>query len=299
MGPVRVVILVVALVAALGAALIVRNMTKSAQARSQTIAPVAVKTVEKPTARVLVAKHDLAVGERLAEGDMAWQSWPLEGVTPTFITENASTASQVVKPAGQEASKIAQAATDAVSGPQGPMAALIGAVVREPMDAGEPIVQKKLVRAGSAGVMAVTLEPGMRAMAVPLTAESAAGGFILPGDHVDVVQSRQVEGAVVKTFITNTVIKNVRILAIDQNTSAEKGSAVVGATATLEVTPPQAEALLNAKSQGELTLTLRSYADSSGPAIVTAAKLAASALAPPPSVKVYRNGQASEVMVAR
>lgn len=300
MGPARVVILIVALVAALGAALIVRNMTKSAQSRAQPAVAAAPVIVEKPTARVLVAKHDLGVGARLGEADMTWQPWPLEGLNPTYITESPSAAVQAAKSAGQTAAKLAQAASDAVSGPAGPMAAMVGAVVREPIYAGEPIVQRKLVRAGAAGVLAITLEPGMRAMAVPLTAESAAGGFILPGDHVDVVQSRQVEGAAVKTFVTNAVMRNVRVLAIDQNTSADKNTAVIGATATLEVTPNQAEGLLNAKAQGELTLILRSYADSGGPAQLTdIARAAAGAFAPSPSVRVFRNGQASEVMVAR
>jgi pilus assembly protein CpaB len=178
------------------------------------------------------------------------------------------------------------------------MVAMLGSVVRETIYAGEPIVQRKLVHPGAAGVMAISLEPGMRAMAVPLSAESAAGGFILPGDHVDVVQARQVEGAAVKTVVTTTIMRNVRILAIDQATSADpKNAAVIGATATLEVTPPQADALLQAKSQGELTLLLRSYADSDGPAIISQA---AREVAPPnPSVRVFRNGQASEVMVAR
>jgi pilus assembly protein CpaB len=118
--------------------------------------------------------------------------------------------------------------------------------------------------------MAVSLEPGMRAMAVPLSAESAAGGFILPGDHVDVVQSREVEGSTGKRFVSGTVLKNVRVLAIDQTTSATNGTAVVGATATLELSSVQAEVLTLAKVQGALTLVLRSYADSNGPAITVA-----------------------------
>ena len=92
---------------------------------------------------------------------------------------------------------------------------MMDAVVHEPIIEGEPITDRKVVRAGAAGVLAATLDPGMRAMAVPLSAESAAGGFILPGDHVDVVQSRQVEvpGGTDKKFASGSVLRNVKVLA--------------------------------------------------------------------------------------
>ncbi len=154
MGPMRVVILIVALVAAVVAALLVRNMTKSAQVKAQpSIVASAPQVIEKPTARVLVAKRDLTVGTRLGETDIGWQAWPLEGVQPTYITDDPAAAAKLAQPAGKAAAKLAQAATDAVSGPAGPMVAMLGSVVRETIYAGEPIVQRKLVHAGAAGVI--------------------------------------------------------------------------------------------------------------------------------------------------
>jgi pilus assembly protein CpaB len=124
--------------------------------------------------------------------------------------------------------------------------------------------------------MAVTLDAGMRAMAVPLSAESAVGGFILPGDHVDIVMSRQLDASAgsgggapggSKQVVARVVLNNVRVLAIDQNNAGpDKGIAQVGATATVEVSPEQAEQLVVAKGVGQLTLVLRSYADAAGPA---------------------------------
>jgi pilus assembly protein CpaB len=140
----------------------------------------------------------------------------------------------------------------------------------------------------------------MRAMSVPLTAESAAGGFILPGDHVDVVQSRQTalgQGGE-KHFTSETVLRNVKVLAIDQNAGKSTKLAQVGATATLEVSPEQAEVVALAKAQGELTLILRSYADIGGSTTVGVTKEKAPEDASD-VVKVFRDGKPQDVQVAR
>jgi pilus assembly protein CpaB len=172
--------------------------------------------------------------------------------------------------------------------------------VREPILAGEPIVGRKIVRAGDSGYMAAYLEPGMRAMAIRVTVETAAGGFILPGDRVDVLLTRETtlgnmgaqEGDRSK-FASSTVMQNIKVLAIDQSTRAgDDEQAVVGATATLEVGPRDAEALALAKSEGELSLVLRSYADTGGPSGRVAAPRQSSA------IRVYRGG-APEVVVVQ
>jgi pilus assembly protein CpaB len=144
----------------------------------------------------------------------------------------------------------------------------------------------------------------MRAMAVPLTAESAAGGFILPGDHVDVVQSRKVDGPNgAQKYASGAVLRNVKVLAVDQMTKGSQkspGAAQIGQTATLEVTPDQAELLALSKSQGELTLILRSYADTAGPTSAGGGPRLAQAVTVAPSVvKVFRNGSPADVMVPR
>lgn len=307
MGPVRVLILTVATVSAVGAALIVRSMAKGQEAsRPAAVVAAAAPNAapQKPLTQVLVAKHDLAPGVTVQAVDVDWQAWPLDSVNPAFIVK-ASTPTPANATAVQKAVKTAATAAEmaktAASGPEGPEAALIGAMVREKILAGEPMVESKLVRAGTAGVLAVTLDPGMRAMAVPLSAESAAGGFILPGDHVDVVQSRQLDAGT-KRFVSSTVMRNVRVLAIDQNTGAPKGAAVVGATATLEVSPGQAETLVLAKAQGELTLVLRSYADFGGPTLSVARADSGSGGGgggQPAVVRVFRNAAATEVSVSR
>jgi pilus assembly protein CpaB len=183
----------------------------------------------------------------------------------------------------------------------GAKADYVGSVGREPILAGEPIVGRKIVRAGDSGYMAAYLEPGMRAMAISVTVETAAGGFILPGDRVDVLLTRETtlsnmgatEGERSK-FTSATVMRNIKVLAIDQSTRAgDDAQAVVGATATLEVGPRDAEALALAKSEGELSLVLRSYADTGGPSgAVAAARQATGA------VRVYRGG-APEVVVVQ
>ena len=192
-----------------------------------------------------------------------------------------------------------RAATDLATG--GAKADYVGSVVREPILAGEPIVLRKIVRAGDSGYMAAYLEPGMRAMAIRVTVETAAGGFILPGDRVDVVLTRETnlgnlgasEGDRSK-FTSATVMQNIKVLAIDQSTRAgDDEQTVIGATATLEVGPRDAEALALAKSEGELSLILRSYADTGGPSgRVSAGPRQSSA------VRVYRGG-APEVVVVQ
>lgn len=299
MGPARVIILIVALTAAIGAAVVVRGMAKGQAQPVVAVAPAA-PVVERPMTEVLIAKRDLPPGTVLVEEDMAWQAWPKDSMNELFVTKETTFNADNEKGVAKVAATAAEAAKDAMTGPAPGMAGLLGAVVREAILAGEPMTARKLVRPGTAGIMAITLDPGMRAMAVPLSAESAAGGFILPGDHVDVVQSREVENAGgAKRFVSGTVMRNVKVLAIDQATGAE-GAAVVGATATLQVDARQAEVLVLAKSQGSLTLVLRSYADTAGLAQTVAQADTSEDLAfKSPEVRVFRSTKPDVVTVIR
>jgi pilus assembly protein CpaB len=308
MSPVRMGVLVsVSLVAAMGLALVARSIA-SGHERKAPVTAAAPAQVEKPMARVLVAKHDLNPGDKLTAADFTWQPWPIEGLNPLFITDGPTPtpaspkAPMAVKIETAAVNAAADKAHDMIASDSGPAAKMVDAIVREPMLQGEPIIESKVVHAGAGGVMAVELDPGMRGMAVPLSAESAAGGFILPGDHVDVVQSRQVDvPGGVKKFASGAVLRNVKVLAIDQNTArTQKGAAVVGATATLEVTPEEAELLALSKSEGELTLILRSYADTAGASSAAGgARVAQDVNVAPTVVKVFRNGAPSDVAVAR
>ncbi len=307
MSPARIgVLIVIAVALSTGVALIARSIV-SAQERKGPV--VVAAPPPKPMVRVLVAGRDLAPGDRLQLSDFAWQPWPADSVNPVFIVDR-----QVSAPVPSKAPaavKIETAAMNAavdkahevmISSDGGPGARLVDAIVRQPMLKGEPILEGNVVHAGSAGVMAVELTPGMRAMSVPLSAESAAGGFILPGDHVDVVQSRQVDnGGGAKRFASGTVLRNVKVLAIDQTIGqAQKSAAVVGATATLEVTPAEAELIALAKSEGQLTLILRSYADIGGPSVPGGdSPINRGGERPQSVVRIFRNGAAAEVAVTR
>lgn len=333
MKPIRIIVLAVAAVAAIGLALVVRGMVAGKPTAQATAAPVA-QPIEKPMARVLVAKRDLKVGDRLTASDMDWQAWPVDAVNASFVTDGSVAIANPLrspepeeedgdakkdgkvkkgdeakkddkgdKAAKSDAETAAAAVTRTVErlGGGGPKQAYVGAVVREAFLAGEPIVDRKLVRAGESGFMAVVLQPGMRAMSIPITVETAGGGFILPGDRVDVIlsaalQSESQEGAPRRAFTANTVLRNVKVLAVDQATQPDKGATtVVGATATLEVRPQEAEALALAKAQGDLSLVLRSYADVGGPSgLVAQARSPAQHGA---AVRVFRNGEATSVAV--
>jgi len=306
MKPARIIVICVAAVAAVGLALVVRAMGSPSK---EPVAVAAAAPVEaRPMAKVLVAAKDLQPGRRLEESDLEWKDWVVDNINPAFITdgsvpipgagEPAAAEKADDKPAGAVAA-VTRAATNLATG--GAKADYVGSVVREPILAGEPIVMRKIVRAGDSGYMAAYLEPGMRAMAIRVTVETAAGGFILPGDRVDVVLTRETtlgnlgatEGDRAK-FASSTVMQNIKVLAIDQSTRAgDDEQTVIGATATLEVGPRDAEALALAKSEGELSLILRSYADTGGPSGSVSAGSRQSA-----AVRVYRGG-APEVVVVQ
>ena len=274
MKPARIIVICIAAVAAIGLALVVRAM--GSPSGQPTAVATAAPVETRPMAKVLVAARDLQPGQRLTEGDMDWKDWPVDEVNPAFITDGsvpvggAEAEPVEAKPEGAVAA-VTRAAANLAGG--GAKSDYVGSVVRDPILAGEPIVARKIVRAGDSGYMAAYLEPGMRAMAIRVTVETAAGGFILPGDWVDVVLTRETtlsnmgaqEGDRSK-FTSATVMRNIKVLAIAQSTRAgDAAQAVVGATATLEVSPSDAEALALAKSEGELSLVLRSYADTGGP----------------------------------
>ena len=304
MKPARIVVICIAAVSAIGLALVVRAMGSSS---NEPAAPAAAAPVEvRPMAKVLVAAKDLEPGKRLVEADLAWKDWPVDEVNPIFITDGTTpvpakpVAENATEKATDAVARVAKAATELAT--TGAKSDYIGSVVREPILAGEPIVSRKIVRAGDSGYLAAYLEPGMRAMAIAVTVESAAGGFILPGDRVDVVLTAEtsrngaVEGATRSKFASGVVLQNIKVLAIDQATRVgDDAQAVVGATATLEVRPQDSVLLAQAKSEGELSLSLRSYADTAGPSGATRRPVAA--VSQPQAVRIYRGGAPEVVAV--
>ena len=297
MGRTRIlIVLAIAVIGAIGLALIVGAMTK----HKPPAVVVNSSGPAQPMARVLVAKHDLTIGTRLGSNDLAWQDWPASAVNPSFITDGQGAR---VAPAGttaaiaDQAAQTARAAATVVTGGGGPMEQLYGAIVRQPILANEPVTNAKLVRGGEGGFMAVVLQPGMRAIAVSVTPALAAGGFILPGDRVDVVQSRPLDAATNgghPGFMAVTLLRNIRVLAIDQNSQPPKGGqqSQLGSTATLEVAAADTEVIARAKAQGDVILALRSYSDAGGPSGRGTDDGGSTG-----QVHIFRTGQAPEVMV--
>lgn len=230
MSPARIIILVVALAAGIGAALLVRRP-------SQAPAPVA-KTEAAPTVPVLVAAAEIPVGNTVQAGDLRWLDWPASGVP----------AGVVRKDEAPEAEK-----------------ELVGQVARYAILGSEPIRREKLMRTDGTGFLSAVLPAGKRAIAITTDRRGAstAGGFILPNDRVDVVRTdKQGERAGVEIYSSETILHNVRVLAIGQNVQERDGEKVViGETATLELDPRQVEIVAEAQKAATLSLALRSLKD--------------------------------------
>jgi pilus assembly protein CpaB len=186
---------------------------------------------------VLVMAQDVKLGDRLSRSRMTWQSWPNDSVRGHMISRR-------TRPAAMQELENARARTD--------------------MFEGEPVSDRKIIAPDAAGFMAAILPRGMRAISVRISAESGAGGFILPNDRVDVILiTKQTESGSRPRTMSEAVLTNVRVLAIDQTfqTNEQGQQVVVGKTATLQLDPKQAEILAMVESSGQLTLALRSLAD--------------------------------------
>ena len=220
----RIIVLSVAGVAAVLAALMVRNLV----GHSTTTAQAAVAPTAASTVSVLVARNDLQPGMKITAGEVRWQTWPDAAVSASFITS-------------RQSANLA--------------AAVHGTVARAPILAGQPLSTTNIVHAASAGFMSAQLMQGMRAVSIHISDSTGASGFILPNDRVDVLMTRSAMGSGSQT---RTILQDVRVLAIGQTYRQQKSEKVItGKTATLEVTPAGADALANAGRSGTLTLSLR------------------------------------------
>ena len=229
---IRIVILVVALTAGGGAAWLAYSALSDENASST--------AAEAPepigTSAVLVAAQPIDRGERLGPASLQWQDWPA-----SIAAEGA-----ILRDTMPEA-----------------IATYTDWTARTSFLPGEPIRPERLVE-GHGGLMSVILSPGMRAVAVGVSAETGAGGFVMPDDRVDIVHTvlSDADGDGNDEPLSRTIIRNVRVLAVDQLAGAsEEGNAVVANTVTLELTPEQVEALITARNSGRLSLALRSVAD--------------------------------------
>jgi pilus assembly protein CpaB len=219
---------------ALGAGGIAAYLARGTDDKPAPVQPVA----QLPTVEVLVAKNEIGLGQSLRAEDLQWQTWPAAAASGSFIKRGER----------PEATK-----------------QMAGMIARAPFIAGEPIREPKLVRADGSGFMAAILPTGMRAVSTEISAETGAGGFILPNDRVDVILTRRdknPEKGGPDIVNSEIILPNVRVLAIDQAPKEKEGtSALVGRTTTLELKPEQAETLARSRQMGTLSLALRSIAD--------------------------------------
>lgn len=233
MKPARIIILSVAVVAAGLAGLLAMRLAGTKPVVEQAEAIIR----REPTVNVLVAAINMPVGSRINPDSVRWAPWPEGSINQGYVTE----------------SNRPEAVTE-----------LTGTVVRLPMFEGEPVRAEK-VADSSTRIMSSLLPAGKRAVSTEISVATGAGGFVLPNDRVDVIMVRKnPEGA----YLTENVLENIRVLAIDQHIreSEDGSSSVVGATATLELTPDQARVISVAQQMAErLTLALRSIADAQQP----------------------------------
>jgi pilus assembly protein CpaB len=232
MNTARIVVLTIAVGAGGVAAYLVSGTDNSKPAPAEPV-------VHLQTVDVLVAKSDIGLGQSVKPEDLQWQTWPAATASSTFIRRN----------------ERPEATTQ-----------IVGSIARAPFITGEPIREQKLVRADGSGFMAAILPSGMRAVSTEISPETAAGGFILPNDRVDVILSKHEKSAdnrgTTDTVNSEIILTNIRVLAIDQAPKEKDGqNAVVGRTVTLELKPEQTETLARARQSGTLSLALRSIAD--------------------------------------
>lgn len=228
---------VILLVGALLVAAVTAFMARSMFTGASTPQAAAVEA-EATGPMVLVATRPLPVGTIIDADSFRFQPWPEELVEGSYFIRG-----------------------------EADMENLIGTVVRSEVTAGQPLTQGALVRPGDRGFLAAALGPGMRAVTVPVSVQSGVGGFVFPGDRVDLVLTQEVGGGEgPPLYASETIIRNLRVLATDQRTTNEEDEdgnmvPVVSNTVTVESTPRIAEKIAVAQTIGQLSLSLRSIAD--------------------------------------
>lgn len=221
--------------------------------------PTAEAVVAKQIKEILVAAKDIPSGTLLKDGDTKWQSWPMEQIPEGYFVKGVDDGS------------------------------VIGHVVRNGMRAGEALTKTRVVKPGDRGFMASALSPGMRAVSIAISPVAGVAGFVFPGDRIDVIVTHQIgrkseaEGGGRK--VSETVLQNVRVLALDQKMSDQVTEPKVAQIATLEVTPKQAETVTLASELGTLSLALRSIANDPEDGVEPGTGVAAAAAEGEPSTQ--------------
>ena len=228
--------------------------------------------------KILAATSEIPFGTRLTVDHFKWVDWPSEILSVDFISQDMR---------------------------ENAITELTGSVARSIIFENEPISERKLVKPGGEGLMATLLKPGMRAVTTRISVDTAAGGFIQPGDRVDIILTASVapnpsvpaQGRT-QQYSAATIFENVRVLAIDQtfSTSSESGASVIGSTATFEMSQEDSEVLQMAVAQGDISLTLRPMGPIGSAAAKSHARLKQKS-GEVTSLTVYRGGQATQVAI--
>jgi pilus assembly protein CpaB len=231
-------LLVVALILAGGTTMMARVWLASQRSQPADASPIAVPT---PAKSVLIARSGIQRGQLLKPEDFAWEPWPEGGIDKNYVVIGTKTPESFA-----------------------------GWVARNPVSAGEPITEAQIVAPGNRGFLAAALRPGMRAVSVPVSITSGISGFVFPGDQVDLVvtitnqeaphSSGGNVGPLRDIKASETVLRDIRVIAIDQKLDAAKtGEANANIkTVTLEVTPKESAVIALASDMGKLSLSLRS-----------------------------------------
>lgn len=224
----RVALVAVAVLLAVVTAFLAKNWIEKERSSIRKAAPQQIAEQ-----RVLVAKARLATGQFITSDNVKWVPWPAESISSGFVIEGKQKLDEIV-----------------------------GSVVRFPIGIGEPINDSRIVAPGNRGFMAAVLQPGMRAVSVPVTLTSGISGFVFPGDHVDIVLTLvyQQNNNGRELRAGETILTDIRVLAIDQKVESKPGETQIAKSVTFEVTPKQSEVLAVAADLGRLSLSLRSLA---------------------------------------
>lgn len=227
----RMLLLTAAFALSLATALIVRAWVN--EARLSAVAG-GVEAPKQAVTKILVATHALPAGQFLQPNDLEWQPWPDTGMNSSYILDGSRQIGDIA-----------------------------GSVVRAAISAGEPVTDDRLIKKGDRGFLSAIMLPDTRAVTVQLQQDRGLGGLVLPGDHVDVVLTAVIPGTGPNDpehRASETVLEDIRVLAIDQKMSDMSNENVMARSATLEVTAKQAEILALVSDMGKLSLTLRSIA---------------------------------------
>lgn len=227
----NIILLVVALLVAGATAMALKSRVQPTQAQK-------VEAAAPTTQRVLVAKQNIATGSFVKTGtDLDWAEWPVAALQTYHIKQ------------GTEE-----------------LTSYEGSIVRRALKAGEAITPGALIKPGAGGFLSAVLEPGRRAISIAVSATSGTAGFIFPGDRVDLILTHRVsvktpgnEGSS-EASVSETFVRNVRVVAVDQMLDNPQNKAILAKTVTLEVTPAQAEQVALAEDMGKISLALRSLA---------------------------------------